>query len=139
MSYYPESDSHIRDEVEVVIDLSNYAAKTELEHAAGVDTFDLAAEQNFIALKAGVGKLDINKLVNVPTSLNNLKTNVDDLYVGKLKTVPIDLKKLSVDNQIVKNTKFSTLKTKVNKLDKKVPDATTLILKNQCNAIINQI
>ena len=63
--------------------------------------------------------------------MNNLKTKVDDLYVGKLKTVPIDLKKLSVDNQVVKNTKFSTLKTKVNKLNKKVPDATTLILKNQ--------
>ena len=63
--------------------------------------------------------------------MNNLKTKVDDLYVGKLKTVPIDLKKLSVDNQVVKNTKFSTLKTKVNKLNKKVPDATTLTLKNQ--------
>ena len=131
MSYYPESDSHIRDEVKVVLDLTNYVAKIELEHAAGVDTSDLAAEQSFIALKSGVDKLDINKQVNVPTSLNNLKTKVDDLYVGKLKTVPIDLKKLSVDNQVVKNTKFSTLKTKVNKLNKKVPDATTLILKNQ--------
>ena len=39
--------------------------------------------------------LDINKLVNIPIGLNNLKTEVDDLYVGKLKTVPIDLKKLS--------------------------------------------
>ena len=45
-------------------------------------------------MKAEVDKLDINKLVNVPTSLNNLKTKIDDLNVGKLKTVPIDLKKL---------------------------------------------
>ena len=69
----------------------------------------------FIALKAGVDKLDINKLVNVPTSLNNLKTKVDDLDVGKLKTVPVDLKKLSdvVANEVVKNTIFNTLKTKV--------------------------
>ena len=29
--------------------------------------------------KAEVDKLDINKLTNVSTSLNNLKTNVDDL------------------------------------------------------------
>ena len=36
---------------------------------------------------------DINKLITVPTSLNNLKTKVDDLDVGKLKTVPVDLKK----------------------------------------------
>ena len=52
-------------------------------------------------MKDEVDKLDINKLVNVPTSLNNLKTKVDDLDVGKLKTVPADLKKLSdvVDNE----------------------------------------
>ena len=40
-----------------------------------------------------VDKLDINKLVNVPTSLNNSKTKVNDLDVGKLETVPVDLKK----------------------------------------------
>ena len=27
MSYYPEPDSHIRDKVKVVVDLSNYATK----------------------------------------------------------------------------------------------------------------
>ena len=39
---------------------------------------------------------------------------------GKLKTVPVDLKKLSdvVDNEVVKNTKFSTMKTKVNNMEK---------------------
>ena len=66
--------------------------------------------------------------MNVSTSLNNLKTKVDELDVGKLKTVPIDLKKLSdaVDNDVVKNTKLDTLKT-VHSLEKKIPDATTLI------------
>ena len=51
-----------------------------------------------------------------PTSLNNLKTKVDDLDVDKLKTVPVDLKKLGkiVDNEVVKNTEFHTLKTKGN-------------------------
>ena len=29
MSYYPQSDSYIRDKVKVVLDLSNYAAKKE--------------------------------------------------------------------------------------------------------------
>ena len=86
-------------------------------------------------MKAEVDKLNINKLVNVPTSLNNLKTKVDDLDVGKLKTVPVDLKKLSyvVDNEVDKNIKFNTLKEKVNNLEKKVPDATTLIHINQYN------
>ena len=82
---------------------------------------------------AEVGKLDINKLVNIPITLSNLKTKVDELDVGKLKTVPLELKKLSdiVDNEVVKNTKFNTLKTKINDLEKKIPDATTLIHINQ--------
>ena len=84
-------------------------------------------------LKVDVDKLDITKLTNVPTSLNNLKTKVHGLDVGKLKTVPVDLKKFSdvVDNEVVKNTKFNTLKTKVNNLENKIPDATTLIHINQ--------
>ena len=44
-----------------------------LEHATGIDTSDLAAKEDYITLKVEVDKLDINKLVNVPTSLNNLK------------------------------------------------------------------
>ena len=74
-------------------------------------------------------------MVNVPTSLNNSKIKLDDLDVGKLKTVPIDLKKLSdvVANEVVKNAKFNTLKTKVNSLEKRLPDATKLLHANQYN------
>ena len=68
MSYYPEPDSHIRYKVKVVLDLSNYATKKELEHATRIDTSDLAAKKDFIALKAEVGKLDIIKLTNGPNS-----------------------------------------------------------------------
>ena len=89
MSYYPEPDSHITGKVKVLLDLSNYATKKELEHATGIDTSDLTAKKYLVALKAYVDKLDINK-TNVPTSLNNLKIKVDDLDVGKLKTVPVD-------------------------------------------------
>ena len=52
----------------------------------------LTTKKYFIALKVDIGKLDIHKFVNFPTSLNNLKANVDDSDVDKLKTVPIDLK-----------------------------------------------
>ena len=56
-------------------------------------------------MKAEVEKLENNKLANVPTSLNDLKTKVDDLDVGKLKNILVDLKKLNdvVDNEFVKN------------------------------------
>ena len=45
------------------------------------------------------------------------------------------MKKLSdvVANEVVKNTKFNALKTKVNTLEKKIHDATTLIHINQYN------
>ena len=67
--------------------------------------------------------------------MNNLKTKCDDIDAVTLKTIPIGLKKISdaVDNEVVKNTKLNTLKTKVNKLDLEVPGATALIYINQYN------
>ena len=47
MSYRPEPDIHIRDKVKVVLDLSNYAAKKELDRATGVNTSNLAATKDF--------------------------------------------------------------------------------------------
>ena len=62
-------------------------------------------------MKAEVEKTNINKLVNVPTGLNDLKTKIDDLDVRKLKTVNIDLNKISdvVSKEVVKNTKSNPL------------------------------
>ena len=82
MGYCPEPESHFKDKVKIILELSNYASKKELDHATGVDTSDLTA-RFFIALKAEVDKRDINKLVNAPTSLKNLKKKVDNLDVGK--------------------------------------------------------
>ena len=112
----------------------NYATKKELDHATGIDTSDLAVKKDFTALKAEADELDIKKLVNVSTGLNDFKTKVDDLDVGKLKTIPIDLKISDVvANEVATNTKFNRLKTKVNTLEKKIPDATTLIHINHYN------
>ena len=60
---------------------------------------------------------------------------MDDLDLTKLKDVPVDLKNLNdvVDNKVVKNTKLNTIETKLNSLDKKIPDATTFIGINQYN------
>ena len=96
--------------------MSNYPTKKKKDYATGVNTSHLAAKKYFIAFKDEVDKLDIDKLVHVPTSLIKLKTKVNDLDVGKLRTAPVDLKKL---NKVVKKTKFNTLKTKVNNLEKK--------------------
>ena len=102
--------------------MSNYATKKDLEYTTGAGASDLAAKKYFIALKAEVDKLDINKLINVPTSLNNLKTKIDDFDVGELKTVAIDLKRLNIvldKKKAVKKTVYNKLNTKVNKFLKK--------------------
>ena len=80
-------------------------------------------------MKADIDILDTNKLVNVPRSLDNLKTKVNDLDVDKMKIVPVDLKKLSVvvSKEVVKKTVYNKLNVEVNNLRKKISDASTLI------------
>ena len=60
MSFYPERDSHIRDKVKVALELWNHITKKELDHATDVDTSDVAAKKDFIALEAEAEKLDVN-------------------------------------------------------------------------------
>ena len=90
MSHYPEPHSHIRDKVKVVLDLWNYATG-----------------KNWITLQA------LTHLRKLLKKMEKLKLGYLD--VTKLKTVPVDLKKLGdvVDNEVLKNAKFNTLKTKV--------------------------
>ena len=113
--------------------MPNYATKNKLEDSTGVDTSSLAAKSDFIALKAEVDKLDINYLANVPISLNNLQRKVHDLDVDKLKTVFVYLNKLSdvTSKEVVKNTKFNKLNTKINGLENALRHAFTLIQANQ--------
>ena len=52
-----------------------------------------------------------------------------------MKVDPVDLKRLSdvLDKQVVKNKYISTLNTKVNSLEKEIPDLNTLFQINQYN------
>ena len=88
---------------------------------------------DFIPWKGVVGKLDIDKLVIVLFGLDNLKIEVEDLDVDKLKTFPVDLKELGdvVSKEVVKNSKFNKLNSKVNNLENNIPDAPILIPINQ--------
>ena len=56
------------------LDLSNYATKTDLKNATGIDTSSFAKNVDLAKLKSNVGKLDIDKLKNIPTNLKNLKS-----------------------------------------------------------------
>ena len=99
--YFPEPKSS-SGTVEIELDLSNYATKSNLKHATGVDTsklakkVDLAKVDLTIRFQSNVDKLDIDKSKNVPSNFNNLKSKVDiELGIDKLVPVPVDLSKLS--------------------------------------------
>ena len=57
--------------------LSNYAAKSDLKNVTEDDTSKIAKKVDLASLKFNVDKLDIDKLKNVLTNLNNLKNKVD--------------------------------------------------------------
>ena len=80
--YFPKPFRNFEGNINVKVDLSNYAAKTDLKNVTHVDTSSFALK----------------------TSLANLKTEVDKLDIDKLPPVPVDSSKLSdvVKNDVVK-------------------------------------
>ena len=84
--YFPEPKSSGGGK-KVELDLSNYATKSHLKNATGVDISKFVKKVDLASLKSNVDKLDIDKLKNVPTNLNDLKSRVDELHVGKLITI----------------------------------------------------
>ena len=79
------------------LDLSSYAAKTDLQNVTNVNVSSFASK----------------------TNLPNLKTEVDKLDIAKLKPVPDNLVKLSnvVKNDVVKKTEYDKLVEKVDNFD----------------------
>ena len=80
--YFPKPFRHFEGNINVKVDLSNYATKTDLKNVTHVDASSFALK----------------------TNLASLKTEVDKLDIGKLATVPVDLSKLSdlAKNEVVK-------------------------------------
>ena len=93
--FFPKSFKSFRRDINVKVDLSNYATKSGIKNISLVDL-------------SGCG---------LKTNLANLKTEVDKLDIGKLVPVPTDLSKLSnvVKNDVVK--KACKLVSKVNNID----------------------
>ena len=93
--YFPKSYKPFGGEINVKVDLSNYT--TDLKNVSHVNVSSFALKSN----------------------LANLKTEVDKLDIDKLTPVPNDLAKLSnvVKNDVVKETKYNKLITKVDNID----------------------
>ena len=69
--YLPKPCEPFGGDINVKVDLSNYATKTDLENVSYVDVSSFALKSN----------------------LASLKTEVDVIDAGKLSTVPVDLAK----------------------------------------------
>ena len=84
IQYFPKPFRNFGGDINVKIDLSNYATKSDLKNVTHVDS-------SCFALK---------------TNLANIKTEVNKLGSDKLALVPVDLSKLSdvVKNDVVKKT-----------------------------------
>ena len=82
--YFPEPLS-FGGNINVKVDLSNYATKTYLKNVTHVDTSSFALKANLASLKTEVDKLDIDKLAPVPVDLSKLSDVVKNYVV--IKTV----------------------------------------------------
>ena len=82
--FFPKSFRSFRRNVNVKLDLSNYVTKTDLKNVTHIDTSGFALKRNLANLKTEVDKLDIDKLVPVPTDSSKLNNVVQNDVVEKL-------------------------------------------------------
>ena len=84
-------------DINVKVDLSNYATKSDIKNISHVDTSSFSLK----------------------TNLGSLKTEVDKLDIDKLAPDLVDLSKLSdpVKNDVIKKTVYDKLVAKVNSID----------------------
>ena len=95
--YFPKPYEPFGGDINVKVDLSNYATKTDLKNISHVDVSSFALKSN----------------------LANLKTEADKIDIDKLTPIPNDLAKLSnvVKNDVVKKTIYDKLIAKVDNID----------------------
>ena len=132
--YFPKPSNH-KENIKVEIDLSNYATKKDINDITHVDTSNFALKTNLANLKTEVDKLDIDKLVPVPTDLSKLSNVVKNDVVKKTdyntKVADIEGKTPDVSNLAAK--------TALTAVENKIPDASTLVTKTALTTVENKI
>ena len=82
--YFPKQFEPFGGDINLKVDLSNYATKADIKNISDVDTSSFALKTNLASLKTNVNKLDIDKLVPVPVDLSKLSDVVKNDVVKKL-------------------------------------------------------
>ena len=136
--YFPKPYEPFGGDINVKVDLSNYATKTDIKNISHVDNSSFALRSNLASLKNEIDKLNIDKLNILRNDLSNLKNKVDKLDINKLVNAPLDFIKLSnaVKSEAVKKTEYNG---KTKNIEDKIPDITTLATKTILNAKINEV
>ena len=84
--YFPPYTSSEGD-INVELDLSNYARKTDLNNVIHVDVSSFASKTNLARLKTEVDKIDVDKFKIVPVDLAELRNVVKNDVVKKLNII----------------------------------------------------
>ena len=136
----PKSFRSFGRNINVKVDLSNYATKTNIKNISHVDISSFALKTNLATLKTEVHTLDIDKLVPVPTDLSKLsnvvkhdvvKKTVYDKLVAKVNAIPLN----NIDtSDFVLKTKYNTDKTE---LENKIPNVTAFVEKAKLTELEN--
>ena len=82
--YFPKPYEPFGRDINVKADLSNYATKADIKNITHLDTSGIALKSNLANLKTKVDKLDIDKLVPIPTDLSKLSNVVKMMLLKKM-------------------------------------------------------
>ena len=82
--YVPKPYKPFGRNINVKVDLSNYATKSDIKNISHVDASGFALKTNLANLKTEVDKLDIDKLVSVPVDLSKLSDVVKMMLLKRM-------------------------------------------------------
>ena len=85
--YFPKAYKPFGGDINVKVDLSNYATKLDLKNAKGVDACKFAAKSNLASLRAEIDEIDVDILKTVPIDLSKLSNVVKNEDVKKLRMI----------------------------------------------------
>ena len=135
--YFPTAYEPFNGDINVKVDLSNNATKTDIKNILHVDTSSFALKSNLACLKTEVDQLDIDKLVFVPVDLSRLSDVAKNDAVKKTVYDKLVAKVNNIDtSDFVLKTKYETDKTE---LENKIPVTIVLVKKIDYNAKITEM
>ena len=140
--HFPEPYVHFGGNINVKVDLSDYATKTDLKKAIGVGT----SKSDIASLKPEADKLDIEKLETVPVDMSKLSSVVNNEFVKKKqkKTVYNKIRSRK-KNQCHRQKTFlilvdlRKLNAKITETEGKIPSITGLATTTALTAVENKI